>query len=301
MGGGNMSWSKAELADFLDLQQFLMKHEALCVGFSAWLKDKIISTPHIRNDFTVFIRRNKKRIAGEDAISEAVLITEQGLIFPLVKKRIPGRVHNLSELSRCIQTFPNNLNSVIGVSNSVDIIEKLVKQTVRSRVQYFLMVTKGFPKNLKTPASIRGVTIRDAEITDALLLFDLQKNYELEEVYLNPETFNETACYANLKNSLRKEIIIFAQRNGNPIAKVGTNARGYNMFQIGGVFTRPQERRKGLSFLLMYELLKRMFKDGKKACLFVKKTNEAAIKLYQKLGFDIIDNFRITYFKNKDV
>jgi ribosomal protein S18 acetylase RimI-like enzyme len=296
-----MSWARAELVDFLDLQQFLMKHEALCVGFSAWLKDKIISTPHIRNDFTVFIRRNKKHIAGEDAISEAVLITEQGLIFPLVKKRVPGRVHNLSELSRFIQSFPTNLNSIIGISGSVDIIEKLVKLPVRSRVQYFLMATDGFPRGLKPPAPIRGVSLRDADLSDALFLFDLQKNYELEEVYLNPESFNETACYANLKNTLRKEILIFAERNGLPIAKVGTNARGYNMFQIGGVYTRPQERRKGLSFLLMYELLKRMFKDGKKACLFVKKTNDAAIKLYQKLGFRIIDNFRITYFKNNSV
>ncbi|MBN1523112.1 MAG: GNAT family N-acetyltransferase [Spirochaetales bacterium] len=292
-----MSWMRARLDDFNDLRQFLVKHEVSSVGFSAWLKEKIVSTPHIRNDFTVFIKRSKNHILGATSIKEAVLVTEQGLVFPLIKHRPPARLHDLSELSHFMHGFPIGLNSVIGVTKSVETMVQCIGAGVRAQVDYFLMAIDCFPLSFIPPAPIKGIHIHKADAEDAMRLFELQKSYELEEVYLNPHAFNETACYANLKNTLRKELVLVAERNGTPVGKAGTNARGYNMYQLGGVFTREQDRRKGISFLLMFELLNRIFKEQKKACLFVKKSNLGAIRLYEKLGFTMIDNFSIIYLR----
>jgi predicted GNAT family acetyltransferase len=294
-----MGWVKAELQDFNDLEKFLIKKEVECVGFSAWLREKIISTPHIRNDFTVYIKRNKDHVIGDETIKEAVLITDQGLVYPVVTKKPASEIHDLHELGQHIHQYPNHINSIIGISRGVDLIEKVIEQDIRTRVDYHLMFLERFSGDIDLPTLPRDIKIRQASLLDALSLFDLQKRYELEEVYLNPEVFNDTACYANLKNSLRREVIFIAERNGIPVAKAGTNARGYHVWQIGGVFTHPSDRRKGLSCILMRELLEHCFKAGKSACLFVKKNNKPAIQLYKKLGFETVDSFRITYYQNE--
>jgi GNAT superfamily N-acetyltransferase len=293
-----MNWRKAGLVDLPDLEQFLIRREVQCVGFSVWLKEKITSTPHIRNDFTVYIRRDKDHETGADSINEAVLITEQGLVYPIVARRPPGHDHGLHELYHHFHRDPPHVNSIIGVTRSVDMICNLLRRPVRTKVDYHLMFLDALPATVRLPAHPRDIKIRRVGVSDVVALYDLQRRYEIEEVCLNPDQFNETACYAHLKDSLRKEVIFTAERTGRPVAKAGTNACGYRVWQIGGVYTRPEERGKGLGKLLMKAVIDCARKNGKSTCLFVKKSNKAAITLYQNLGYQIIDNFRITYFRN---
>jgi predicted GNAT family acetyltransferase len=91
---------------------------------------------------------------------------------------------------------------------------------------------------------------------------------------------------------------VYAEKNGIPVAKAGTNARGFLTDQIGGVYTDTRERGKGIAQCLMYLLLKKIFKIKKITSLFVKKNNAPAISLYRKLGFEMRENFRISYFFN---
>jgi GNAT superfamily N-acetyltransferase len=293
-----VNWRRAVLADLPDLEQFLIRKEVQCVGFSAWLKDKIISTPHIRNDFTVYIRRDKDHVTGADAIDEAVLITEQGLVYPIIVKRPPGHDHGLHELYHHFHREPPQVNSIIGVTRAVDMICNLLRRPVRAKVDYHLMYLGELDRDTPLPAQSRDVKIRRATAADVTALYDLQRRYEIEEVCLNPDQFNETACYAHLKDSLRREVIYMAERAGRPVAKAGTNACGYRIWQIGGVFTRAEERGRGLGKLLMKAVVDCARKNDKSTCLFVKKTNKAAIMLYDRLGYETIDSFRITYFRN---
>lgn len=287
-----MSWQKAEISDLKALEEFLIKHETECVAFSAWLKQRIISQLHIQKDLYIFIKKT------EHGISEAVLITEYGLICPIIKKRNPGHTHELYRLSKLILQVPNTLSSIMGLKHRVDIIEKIIGKKIKTRIDYHLM-------SLNTPYLIENhypqndIKIFQAKPSDTNKLFKIQKQYELEEVYMDQSLFNENASLAFFRNNLRKEIIFYAEKKGKPIAKAGTNARGYNVYQIGGVFTCYKERRKGIALQLMQELLKYIFAEKKSVCLFVKKTNIAAINLYKKLGFDFLEDFRISYFQNQ--
>jgi ribosomal protein S18 acetylase RimI-like enzyme len=291
-------WRKAGLADLPDLEQFLMRNEVQCVGFSAWLREKITSTPHLRNDFTVYIRRDKNHETGAEAIDEAVLITEQGLVYPIITRRPPGHDHGVHELYHQFRREPPPASSIIGVARSVDMIANLLRRPVRAKVDYHLMYLDRLPADVRCAPLKRDVKIRRATISDVVALYDLQRRYEIEEVCLNPGQFNETACYAHLKDSLRKEIIFMAERAGRPLAKAGTNACGYRVWQIGGVYTRPEERGQGLGAWLMKSVIDAARKNDRATCLFVKKNNRAAIALYEKLGYETIDSFRITYFRN---
>ncbi|MCK5198965.1 MAG: GNAT family N-acetyltransferase, partial [Spirochaetales bacterium] len=67
--------------------------------------------------------------------------------------------------------------------------------------------------------------------------------------------------------------------------------------QIGGVYTKPEYRNRGISTLLMQMLLNGIHKSGKKAVLYVKKGNKPALALYRKLGFRIIDEYSAYYIK----
>ncbi|MBN1798200.1 MAG: GNAT family N-acetyltransferase [Spirochaetales bacterium] len=291
-----MSWQKLELMDLGLLENFLIKNELECVTFSAWLKEKIISQAHLQRDLAVYINKNKNHLMGADSISEALLVTEYGMICPIIQKNSGVHPHRLQRLSYLIHQTPCALSSIMGLEINVKTVEKLlINRIVKSRVDYYLMVLDKAHFHDNSNNLIKDITIRKARTTDAAALFDIQKRYELEEVCLNPYLFDDNACLSLLKNNLRKEIIFIAEKNGKPFAKAGTNARGYNIYQIGGVFTRQEYRRHGIAHSLMLELLKYIFRLEKTACLFVKKINKPAFMLYKKLGFKIVSDFRISY------
>ena len=95
-----------------------------------------------------------------------------------------------------------------------------------------------------------------------------------------------------------KEIVLYGSINNIPIVKAGTNARGYNYDQIGGVFTDISQRHQGYATAVMIKLLKKIFSQDKSASLFVKPDNINAIKIYKALGFVKKANFRIAYSYN---
>jgi hypothetical protein len=103
-------------------------------------------------------------------------------------------------------------------------------------------------------------------------------------------------CRNLLKASLKNELTYYAEHRGNVVAKAGTNARGFRFDQLGGVFTAPAYRNRGVAARVLAALLRDANKDGRRACLFVKDHNAAAVRLYEKLGFQIRDRFRIAYF-----
>ena len=81
------------------------------------------------------------------------------------------------------------------------------------------------------------------------------------------------------------------------MGKAGTNARGFRVDQIGGVYTLPARRGRGIAAALMAALLADILGQGRKPSLFVKPTNAAALALYRSLGFEDIGDFRADYFE----
>ena len=145
-------------------------------------------------------------------------------------------------------------------------------------------------------SKIKYITIRKALPKDLKYILELQENYEKEEVLLDPDSFNKKLCAANLKQSLKSQIIYIAEHNKKAISKAATNARGFNTDQLGGIYTVKEFRGNNISALVLKELFSEIQKDKNIVSLFVKKDNYAAINLYKKIGFTIIDDYRITYY-----
>lgn len=137
--------------------------------------------------------------------------------------------------------------------------------------------------------------VREAREFDNDALFPLQEAYEKEEVLFDPSEFQALASRLHFWKMMRQQEVVALWEQGKPVAKAGTNALTARWAQIGGVYTKPEHRGRGLQKRLMSFLLSRLAGEGRAACLFVKKSNAPAGALYRALGFRPAGDFTITY------
>jgi predicted GNAT family acetyltransferase len=288
-----MSWKVARRHYYQEIKDFLMQREWSCTAFSHRFRK--MRTISLRQKEHCIIIINKDNYPSP--IREAVMFTQYGLILPVLESNGMESGHtSLSGIIHFLGDYLKKLHSVMGIQEHVITMENLIGQKVAERVDYFLMTLSPHELHIKDGFEVPNLVIRRAKLHDAERLYPLQKQYELEEVFLNPARFKPQNCLAHLKRSLANDIVYVAEINGMAIAKAGTNAEGFTVDQIGGVFTQKEFRNRGIGLAIVTELLNDIFKKKKLASLFVKKSNTPAITLYRKLGFTIRENFRINYY-----
>lgn len=224
-----------------------------------------------------------------EGVRAAVGIRAGGVVYPV----FPDPPHPRWEAgARAILNQVANPWCLMGPTPWVTRAEPLMPPSVlQHRVEYEFLVLL---PSLATPQAGPGV-VRKAEPGDANALFPLQEGYEKEEVLFVPGDFQPLASRLHLGKLLRTQEIVALWENGKPVAKAGTNALTPTWGQVGGVYTRPEHRGRGLQKRLMTFLIHRLALEGRGACLFVKKTNQVAVGLYRSLGFAQGGEFLITY------
>jgi predicted GNAT family acetyltransferase len=259
---------------------FLLPEEALHVPFTSRLRTGA-------RGCDVFCDRD-----ASGAIRECILFTTGGLLLPVLSTA--GTDH--AGLAALLHELRPAVHSIMGIGRCVGPAETLVPVVPSARIEYFLMTVDRAALRPGMPVEIRGLSVRRAGPADADALLPLQKGYELEEVMIDPSRFSEASCLRLLKTSLREEVVYLAEVNGVPVAKAATNARGYAVDQVGGVFTQPSWRGKGIGAVVVTALLKELLAEKTRACLFVKKRNRPAIALYDRLGFEPVTDYVISYY-----
>lgn len=287
-----MSWQLAKEKNFPEVVEFLRAREWGCVAFTSQLH---------KNGVPEFPSRLRKRIHiecnGNEQIRGAVLQTTSGLVYPVLGDADEERPEVPDGLYRRIRRGSLLFNTVMGRGSHVRSLELIVPKPPSHQVDYYLMVQQAPVE----PCSERYLREHDLELHQATpdstnTLFALQEGYEREEVLLDGRSFQPHAAWQALKQALRQQIVVYAMQNGRAIGKAATNARGFGFDQIGGVFTDPAHRNRGVAQALMRFILGFVQRAGKRASLFVKTHNRAAIALYRNLGFEVFDDFRISYY-----
>ena len=190
---------------------------------------------------------------------------------------------------------------ILGEKEGCELIASAVKKKRRQTRHYTLMHYAGIvenllpPEKLSLPEKLELVKCGTSQL-DALT--PLQQGYELDEVLIDKADFDETTCRLTMRKFLREQIIyaLFTEQRAKAVAKAGTNARGLNWYQLGGVYTVPQYRGKGCAAFLAQTLALKNAEIGKKTALFVKDVNIPAQKAYAKAGFVPDNPFEIIYY-----
>jgi uncharacterized protein len=275
-----MSWRLAGRKDLSAVLDFLLRDEALCVPATSRLRAG-------RRGCDLYFDTDQ-----QGAIQGCILFTSTGLLLPMFSSADERR----EGLAGVLRDLQQTVNSIMGVGRCVEAVENLLPLPPTTRIEYFLMTLRRGCLRPALPFDTARLRVRKADPYDAESLFPLQKSYELEEVVINPLHFNEGQCMRLLRSALKEELVYEAELDGEPVAKAATNARGFTVDQIGGVYTTPRERGKGIGAHVVTELLREVFAEKQGACLFVKKRNRPAIALYDRLGFSPVTDYVISYY-----
>ncbi len=184
---------------------------------------------------------------------------------------------------------------ILGEKEGCELIASAVKKKRRQTRCYKLMHFDENAKKLLPPEKLRLVKCGIDQLNE---LVPLQKGYELDEVLIDKADFEETVSRLTLRKALREQIIyaLFAEQQNFAVAKAGTNARGLNWYQLGGIYTVPRFRSHGFAAFLAQTLALKNAEMGKKTALFVKDVNIPAQKAYAKAGFVPDKPFEIIYY-----
>ena len=277
-------WRFATPADLEPVARRLREQEWAYVPFSARLAE---AAPRARWPGPTW----SVLVGGHPAShAPALLVTRSGLVLPALRSDLP--------LPRALRPLVyracGRLHSVMGVRGEVARVQELLGRGY-AVVDYLLMTVDA--ATCRAAAAPPELQLQRGRPRDARRLFDLQRAYELEEVLLDGTRFDPDQCMRLLRRGLQRELVYFGAVHGHPVTKAGTNARGFAVDQIGGVFTEEARRGHGYGAAVMTVLLQALFAAGKSATLFVKPDNPAAIRLYERLGFVTRDQYRICYYR----
>ena len=155
------------------------------------------------------------------------------------------------------------------------------------RDYYFLEHTDRAAAGTAIAALPADCRMQMAGPSDEDALLPLHYAYVREEVLLPGGTLNEGFERRQLHEALEKQVVVMAVGPGEGLllAKAGTNAIASKVMQLGGVYTRAEERGRGLAAALTAFLAESAARKGFATVLFVHKKNPAAIAAYRKAGF----------------
>lgn len=273
------------------VQDFLLVNEHKCVSLVAHFLKKDTKILYMVDERNVIWG-----VLSVSAGGQILHCLESDVVLPIIKDYFSV-------------VRPQKIFSIIGEQKYTDEIAKIFIQlygTVpKSSTEYSLMefnqsiadsAEGNESSDSKKRAFLSGCEVFDCKDSDFDALFPIQKAYELEEVVIDKNSFNEKNCRILLRRAIANHEVFGVKYNGRIIAKSSINANGQNCIQLGGVFTDMSFRNKGIATFMLKRLTQRFKKEGKTIVLFVKKANATAINVYLTCGFTSFGDYKILYY-----
>ena len=280
-------WRKIPQDKFLLAEAFLREREKFCVAACARFLGIRESRGHVWY------------LSDENEKVNALLLHSRRTLLPVFrgKRRIP----HPRFLRRFLGVVP--IHAVQGLREDTELLEPLMIEqgyNASQLIDYDLMSLDSSPDGLfpvqELKPELPGLILRLPQPEDEDSLFALQSAYEQEEVLPKNSTFNPAACRLNLRQILSREYMLVAELDGGLVGKINTSAESFTLRQVGGVYVRPEYRRLGIGSKMAWVFARNLLTQSKGLTLFVKKRNIAACKVYRKIGYNFLADYRIIYY-----
>jgi ribosomal protein S18 acetylase RimI-like enzyme len=276
-------WRRISKKNIAPLEVFLKTEEPYCVAACS----RILHNTPSRNELW--------GLFNAEGIVEALLLCFHRSFFPVFKGNaaipIPHFLH--------YHLLLNPIHALQGLVSDAVIFENAIARlgrTPREKRDYDLMELAKEPPAAYFSAGPGDLEIRKPEAGDIEDVFQLQAAYEKEEVLPEGSELNLPGCRRSAEYIVTRNHSFIAVLDGKSVGKINSNAASYNYRQAGGVYVLPEYRGRGIAQRLGAVFVRSVLADGKKVTLFVKKKNTTAKKLYAKLGFAVIGDYRINYY-----
>ncbi|GHV24704.1 hypothetical protein AGMMS4952_00810 [Spirochaetia bacterium] len=281
------SWKRAGKSEKLRVEEFLRSREHYCVtACSKFLQ------PHDPQDRTW-------RLTNAEGIIRAVILRSGGMLFPVFKDArdisFPRFMNGL--LGRIWGQPP--IHAVQGLPGDTELLLAALANLgypAPEHRDYDLMALNGPPKRGSPDTGLRGLVLRKPGFTDLEAMLPLQAGYEKEEVLPQGADFNPAWCRLNLSSILAREQSLIACLGDRIVGKINTNAASFTRLQIGGVYVLPEYRGLGIGRRMTAAFVGELCKQSRGLTLFVKKSNQTARAIYERVGFSAAADYRICYY-----
>ena len=193
---------------------------------------------------------------------------------------------------------PVPIHSLQGKKEDVLLTETALEKIglhAAEKIDYDLMCIDRPPENFHE-IRLAGLIIRKPQSGDMDALAALQAAYEQEEVIPSAVEFNAAVSRLNTERIFSKEQMLVAELDDRLIGKINTNAAAFSRYQVGGVYVHPDYRGRGIARRMAGEFITDLVAQGRGISLFVKKSNPCARRVYQRIGFEILGDYRISYY-----
>jgi len=196
---------------------------------------------------------------------------------PAAAARLAGRV------AERIERLPRRFQ-VIGPRTPVHaIVERLALSGVRPRLlrdQIYLALDRDALPPFEPLPALRAATRQDHD-----LVFTSGAWMRAEELDEDPRDTDPAAYGRRVEAECRDGSTLLWIHDGALRFRASVSAVTADAAQISGVFTPPDQRRRGHARRAMAEMCTRLFGRSRTVCLFVNDFNAPALALYRTLGF----------------
>jgi ribosomal protein S18 acetylase RimI-like enzyme len=191
------------------------------------------------------------------------------------------------------------IHSMQGRTGDMLIMEAALEKIglfVAEKTDYDLMCIDDQPSGHYGSCGPAALVIRKPQFTDMGALAALQAAYEQEEVLPSMSGFSAAVSRMNTERLFTKEQMLVAELGGRLVGKINTNAVTFTRYQVGGVYVHPEYRGLGIGRRMAGEFIASLVAQGRGISLFVKKSNICARRVYQRIGFVVTGDYRISYY-----
>jgi predicted GNAT family acetyltransferase len=233
-------------------------------------------------------------LGGKSGLPSAIVIHSRQTLLPVLcdQKTVPS--------PRFIRGIFGavSLHSLQGRKDDALVMEKALEEMGLYAVEkkdYDIMCIDHPPSSCRSAAPV-NLVIRKPVPQDMNALAALHAAYEQEEVLPAASKFRPAVSRLNIERIFAEEQMLVAELGGCLIGKINTNAVSFTRYQIGGVYVHPDYRGLGIAGRMAAEFVESLVARGRGVSLFVKKSNIPARKVYQRIGFEILGDYRIDYY-----
>jgi ribosomal protein S18 acetylase RimI-like enzyme len=247
-----------------------------------------------------YLRRNPSKdpvwtLRDKNSGVQALILQSKRTLLPVFsgQKNIPPPRF----LSGFFNTIP--VHSLQGMKDDAVLLEQALEKMGRrasENIDYDLMSIDRYPNAECFSSGPAGLILRKPLFTDMDALAALQAGYEQEEVLPKNAVFYPAASRMNAEHMLSDAQVLVAEYGGQLVGKINTSAVSFTRIQVGGVYVHPGFRGLGIAHRMIAEFVRDIVAQGRGVTLFVKKSNAAARAVYQRLGFAIMGDYRISYY-----